>query len=79
MIINQWKRNPDDPFTVLEVPSKRASECLVMIGAKIVGYKHKPSFVNTEFIMLHMPDALLEKGFALLRELKSKGIDFDKE
>lgn len=78
MIINQWKRSPDDAFTVMEVPSKRATDILVMIGGKVVGYKYKPMFVG-EWSIVHLPDVLIERAFTVLRELKSKGVDFDKE
>lgn len=77
MEISKWKREPLDLYTILEVSSEKAKDALVLFGAKLIGEKVKPGFAYHYWI-LEILDIRVDLAIQMLREMKAKGVDFDK-
>jgi hypothetical protein len=74
MELKTWKRNPSDNFTIVEVPSRKMVEIMLLNGGRECG---TISGRNIFFWMVSIPDDRMEETLTIIRDLRIKGMIFD--
>ena len=75
MDIKQWKRLPSDTVTQLEVPSYKAVSVIELNGGRTVGSAESGGKIL--YWIVELDDSKIDSTFEILRDLRSKGMDFD--
>ncbi len=73
-----WKRESTSPVTIVEVPSQRMLDVLLMVGGRKCGMIRRPEY-DEYYHMVEMPDSRLENAITILKQLKAKGVDITRD
>jgi hypothetical protein len=74
MELKTWKQLPSDTFTCVEVPSFKMMEIMLLNGAREAGTISSRDFLHW---IVQIPDDRKDSTFAIIRDLRVKGMKFD--
>jgi len=74
MELKTWKQLPDDDFTCIEVPSAKMVTIMELNGGRSIG---TVSGKDLFYWIVAMPDDKMNTTFAVIRDLRIKGMKFD--
>ena len=74
MELKTWKQLPDDNFTCVEVPSYKMGEIIQLSGGRFMYSISSVDFVHWAYAI---PDDKLDSIFTIIRDLRSKGMEFE--